>query len=105
MNEGKPAVQELIDFLKVQKPIHALRWSDPLFKAALHLAKAQGPTGQTGHTGPDGSTMVSRINDQMEWEATIGENVMYGAGTPLEAVLSLAIDDGLRSRGHRRNIF
>ena len=45
MNEGKPAVQELIDFLKAQKPIHALRWSDPLFKAALHLAKAQGPTG------------------------------------------------------------
>lgn len=56
-------------------------------KAADTLASAQGPTGQTGHTGPDGSSMVARINAQMTWEATIGENAMYGADTPLEAVV------------------
>jgi uncharacterized protein YkwD len=104
-NEGKPAVQELIDFLKAQAATHALQWSDPLSKAALFLAKAQGPTGQTGHTGPNGSTMKSRIEAEMNWESTIGENIMYGGDTPLEAVLSLAIDDGVPSRGHRVNIF
>lgn len=41
----------------------------------------------------------------MEWEATLGENIMYGGDTPLEAILSLAIDDGVPSRGHRDNIF
>ena len=41
----------------------------------------------------------------MTWEATIGENAMYGADTPLEAVVQLAIDDGNMGRGHRRNIF
>ena len=41
----------------------------------------------------------------MEWEATIGENIMYGGDSPMEALLSLAIDDGVPSRGHRDNIF
>lgn len=86
-NEGKPAIQELIDFLKAQTPIHALQWSDPLAKAALYLAKEQGPKGETGHTGPCGSTMTQRIEDEMEWEATIGENIAYGGDTPLEAIL------------------
>ena len=30
---------------------------------------------------------------------------MYGGDTPLEAILSLAIDDGVAGRGHRVNIF
>ena len=41
----------------------------------------------------------------MEWESTLGENIMYGGDTPLEAILGLAIDDGVPSRGHRDNIF
>jgi len=41
----------------------------------------------------------------MEWESTLGENIMYGGDTPIEAVLSLAIDDGVAGRGHRVNIF
>ena len=37
-NEGKPAIQELIDFLNAQDAIHPLKWSDPLGKAADDLA-------------------------------------------------------------------
>ena len=48
--------------------------------------------------------MVSRINKFMTWERTIGENIMYNSMTPLEALLSLAIDDGVSNRGHRTNI-
>ena len=40
----------------------------------------------------------------MEWEATIGEGITYGSSSPLDAVLSLAIDDGVPSRGHRTSI-
>ena len=41
----------------------------------------------------------------MEWEATIGKNIMYGGETPLEALLSLVVDDGDANREHRNNIF
>ena len=38
-NEGAPAVQELIDFLKAQSPLQPLEWSPGLASAALALAK------------------------------------------------------------------
>ena len=34
-----------------------------------------------------------------------GENIQYGAFTPLETLLALAIDDNVPERGHRDNIF
>ena len=34
MQEGKPAIQEAIDFLRNQQPLHALEWSEGLAKAA-----------------------------------------------------------------------
>ena len=49
--------------------------------------------------------MQQRIEQFIKWERTIGENIMYNSMTPLEAVLNLCIDDGVASRGHRRNIF
>ena len=49
--------------------------------------------------------MRSRIEKQTDWESALGENIMYGGDTPIEAVLSLAIDDGVAGRGHRVNIF
>ena len=39
--------------------------------------------------------MRSRIEKQTDWESALGENIMYGGDTPIEAVLSLAIDDGV----------
>jgi uncharacterized protein YkwD len=41
----------------------------------------------------------------MKWERTIGENIMYTSNTPLQVLTDLAVDDGVSSRGHRRNIF
>lgn len=68
------------------------------------MVEKAGPKGTIGHTGPDGSTMQSRINKFMTWERTIAENIMYNSMTPLECLISLAIDDGVPSRGHRTNI-
>jgi len=49
--------------------------------------------------------MTQRFNKYIKWERTIGENIMYNSRTPFDALVSLAIDDGVPSRGHRVNIF
>lgn len=103
--EGAEGVQILIDFLEEQTPLTALQWSPPLAVASSKYAAAQGPSGATGHTGPDGSTMRQRIEAEIPLEIMIGENIMYGSQSPLEALISLCIDDGIPNRGHRANIF
>ena len=62
--------------------------------------------GQTGHAGSDGSTVVSRVARYGSWEISINENIDY---QPMqdgrEVIESLLIDDGVRDRAHRRNIY
>lgn len=74
-------------------------------KACRDHVKDTGPSGATGHTGVDGSDISTRIRRYMKWQRTAGENIMYTSNTPLQVLTDLAIDDGVRSRGHRRNIF
>ena len=60
-----------------------------------------------GHTGADGSLPWDRVARYGQWSGTIAENISYGAYGESDArriVLSLVIDDGVASRGHRDNI-
>ena len=54
--EGVPAVLEFQNFLKKQKPIHQLKWSDELMLSSKDHVKDCASTGKTGHTGTDGSS-------------------------------------------------
>ena len=111
--EGATAVEDLIKYLKEKKDkekLHPLLWSEPLAKASTDFAKAQGPTGKRGHNGPDGSTTKSRIDAAMKEfnknsEKSIGENIQYINGSPLMALMYLAIDDSVPSRENRNKIF
>ena len=60
-NEGVSAVNEAITFCQNAAAVPALQWDQYLGFAAMDLANEQGPTTQTGHTGPNGSTMRTRI--------------------------------------------
>jgi len=64
-NEGVAAVQELEDYLKTASPAQQMKWSDNLMKACKDHVEDTGPSGATGHTGTDGSTMSSRIEKYM----------------------------------------
>ncbi|KAM3127860.1 hypothetical protein pb186bvf_020050 [Paramecium bursaria] len=113
-NEGPQVIKELIQFLQQQKPLAPLSYSRGLEAAAqdhvndtgqfLFYIK-KGPKGVTGHDGTDGSTMDARISRYGEWSGHVGENISYGEDTGEDVVIQLIIDDGVASRGHRKNCF
>ncbi len=102
--EGKTAVLECITALNNTQPMNELALETGLTKAAQGLADDQAEHGITGHTGSDGSDLVQRINRFGEWSGSCGENCAYGTKTAREIVVQLLIDDGVPSRGHRKNI-
>ncbi len=70
--------------------------------AADHCAEQA--NGSTGHNGRSGSP-ADRVAHYGSWSTLWGENVSYGKRTARDIVLALIIDDGLRGRKHRKNIF
>ena len=73
--------------------------------AAMDHAVDQGDAGLLGHVGPDGSKPHERLARYGDVPGMSGEGIAYGKMDPVEVVLHLAIDDGIKSRCHRANIF
>jgi uncharacterized protein YkwD len=102
--EGVRALEETIQALKIARPVPALKLSEGLSRAAADHVKDQGRHGLFGHQGTDGSTPASRAGRYSSGPAQVGENVSYGAWIPRDVVIDLLVDDGVPSRGHRRNM-
>lgn len=103
--EGRAAAEEAVRFLRKAKPLKLLRTSRGMSLAAQDHVRDLERTGNTGHRGSDGSKPWDRLNRYGEWQTRVGENVDFGSHTAREVVISLLIDDGVSSRGHRKNIF
>lgn len=104
-NEGTKAVDEAINFLKKQPELNPFRLSKGMSLGAKDHVVDQGPTGTIGHSSSDGSSPFDRVNRYGKWQFYAGENIDYGNNIAREIVFSLIIDDGVKSRGHRNNIF
>ena len=48
--------------------------------------------------------MTQRIERYGQWMGKIGENIDFGSTEPVEVVISFLVDDGVSSRGHRKNL-
>jgi hypothetical protein len=102
--EGIGAVDEAIRFLRRTRPLAPLTFSPGIsFAAAEHVADQA--SGAFGHAGSDRSDAGERMNRHGTWSTLWGENISYGKSTARDVVIALIIDDGLRGRKHRKNIF
>jgi len=104
-NEGPSAYEEAIKFLEDQVPVNELELDENLSLACQDHIKDIAPKGLVTHDGTDGSNVSDRIERYCEWEGTCAENIDLGSKTGVCVVLSLLVDDGVKSRGHRRNLF
>lgn len=105
-NEGVAAVREAATASRNQQPLSSLTRSAALSLAARDHVADQSRTGNTGHTGSDGSSTTTRAARYGTWHISISENIEYSAmirGN--EVIENLLIDDGVPSRGHRKNIY
>jgi uncharacterized protein YkwD len=102
--EGVRALNDAIQFLHRAKPQPPLALSPGLCLAAADHCREQAG-GATGHYGSHGSDPGNRINRYGVVSQGWAENIAYGHHTAREIVLTLIVDDGVRGRGHRKNIF
>lgn len=84
-------------------------WSDGLSMACYDHIKLQGPAGEFGHIGVDGSTFEERASKYAESYMMASETMVYldkwGHDTVLEIMKALVIDDGVEELRHRKLFF
>jgi uncharacterized protein YkwD len=102
--EGKVAVREAIAALKSVKPMPTFKLSTGMTSGARDHVRDIGPRGRLDHEGKDGSQSWHRVSRYGKWGGRISENMSFGPETGRDVVAALLIDDGVPSRGHRKNI-
>jgi len=103
--EGVAALDEAITFLEAARPVGPLRFNEGLALAARRHAQDLGPRGALEHAGADGSKLSDRLNRLGTWHGLVAENISTGEPEARQVVIQLLVDDGVPSRGHRRNLF
>ncbi len=99
------AVDEAIDFLMRQRPLPPLSPDDRLAAVARAYVRAQGQTREQGHVAPDGRGFSQRVRSAGIHAGIVAEGISYGQDSAQDVVRQLIVDSGVRSRGHRRDIF
>ena len=100
--EGAKAVEEAIQYLRSASPRPALAFSPGMSRAAADHCAAQAGGGMSHSAGGNTGARISRYGT---FSGSWGENISCGRQSAREIVIALIVDDGLRSRKHRANIF
>jgi hypothetical protein len=102
--EGKSAYLDCMEALNWTSTLPLLKPSKGMTKACRLLVYDQGSTGNIGHKGSGNTSPIERAENFGEFEGSYAENIFYGKADAAMIVASLLIDDGVKSRGHRKNI-
>ena len=78
-------------------------WNDKLAEASEYHTDDIGPLGLIQHSSSDGTDPFTRMRRFGNYRSA-GENISFGSRTAEDIVEALFIDDGVPSRGHRKNI-
>lgn len=103
--EGVSAINEAIQFLKNQIPVHELTLNKDISQACRDHLNDIGPKGLTTHEGSNGSNLGERIEKYCEWDGSIAENLDFGFKKAENILLNMIIDDGVKERFQRLNLF
>ena len=82
-------------------PFH---WNKYAYKAAKKHGLDVVKNGVTKHKGTDGSQPKDRLERYGFPFFSGAENIVIGKTNPFEVVFQMLIDDGVKSRGHRKNV-
>lgn len=96
--------RSLVKELKSINAMGDLQMAWALTEVARLHAQDMGKKGLTGHDSSDGTPFHVRVRNYSNAKGLIAENCSYGHDQALDIVMSLLIDDGIPSLGHRKNI-
>jgi uncharacterized protein YkwD len=103
--EGVRALDEAVAALRsVRGSLGALSLSPGLSHAAAEHVRDTGSRGLVGHESANGGGFSQRVSRFGAWSGGVGESITYGDADPRGVVSQMLIDDGVRDRGHRRNL-
>ena len=102
--EGPKAYKEAIEFLKNQKPINEIEFDEEASKVAEEYAKVLSNSGEE-ENGEDEFHIEQRVEKYLDYDYAISENIDFGGSTGVEVIVNLLVDDGVKLRTHRENLF
>lgn len=104
-SEGITVIDEAIAFLRTLPPLSPYQLSKVLSTAARSQLTDLMENSSLGHFGKDGKTLPQRLVKFGTFGNATSENITYYQIQPRDIVLAMIIDDGVKSRGHRKNVF
>lgn len=105
LEEGQPAVDDAISFVKEQKTIPKFEKDYHLESLAQSHARYLGKMGIVSHIGENHEDLNTRIKSISEKQYVKASEIMeIGGKDPMEIFLSLFVEDGNLKRAHRRSL-
>lgn len=101
--EGPRAYKEAIEFLKNQKPINIIEFDEEASKVAEEYAKFLSNSKED--QVEDETQIEQRVEKYIDYDYAISESIDFGGSTGVEVIVNLLVDDGVKDRIHRDNLF
>ena len=101
--EGPKAYKEAIEFLKNQKPINAIEFDEEASKAAQDYSKFLSNSKEDQVENEN--QIEQRVEKYLDYDYSISENIDFGGSSGVEVIVNLLVDDGVKNRTHRDNLF